>query len=69
MTRLDVMRALLAIPEKDGYHRQRGQKTPLAADRDVLRLSNPRAEAQQAKSKPSRMAFVHAVHLGGRKGA
>jgi hypothetical protein len=67
MTRLDTMRALLALPEVDGYHRQRGVKTPLAARPDVLRLSNPRVEAQQVKSMPrTRMAFVHGVHLGKR---
>jgi hypothetical protein len=32
MTRLNAMRALLALPEKDGYQRQRGLKTPLPAD-------------------------------------
>jgi hypothetical protein len=68
MTRLDAMRALLALPETDGYQRQRGVKTLLPADRKALQMSNPRAEAQKPKTaRPSRMAFVHAVHLG--KGA
>jgi hypothetical protein len=67
MTRLNAMRALLALPDRDGYQRQRGLKTPPPADRKALH-SNPRAEAQQPKTaRPSRMAFVHAVHLG--KGA
>jgi hypothetical protein len=55
MTRLNAMRALVALPERDGYQRQRGVKTPLPADRKALQMPNPR------------MAFVHAVHLG--KGA
>lgn len=69
MTRLDVWRALIALPETDGYHRQRGLKTPLPADRDALRLSNPRFERQQATPiAKSRMAFVHGV-FEGKKGA
>lgn len=68
MTRLNAMRALLALPETDGYHRQRGLKTALPADQRALQIPNPRIAAQSPKTaRPSRMAFVHAVHLG--KGA
>ena len=69
MTRLNAMRALLALPEKDGYQRHRGLKTPLPADHKALQMPNPRAEAERSKTaKPSRMAFVHGVHFG-KKGA
>jgi hypothetical protein len=70
MTRLDAMRALLALP-CDGY--LRSHNVVQAADGDKLRITRVKLRTKSTrkprrkKAKSSRLAFVRAVHIG--KGA
>jgi hypothetical protein len=73
VTRLDAMRALLALPIADDHQRvSRAIKGYEAADREALRIAavtikTKRKPRKQNAAKASRLAFVQAVHLG--KGA